>query len=223
MFRWLRRNPRPLAEQRRRIFDALADYPVYEPPHRQGPNFRYKAPDESDDQYHRATKEFLARGEENFIHLMAHRHERLAALRAFLSKFDIASGVDDVGLSAVSAWCPGNCGALVAGLRKHATGQAFFQFSPWTEQWRGFNVIFDFGIFLGECIIARNMKLYWKYLSGASENGSSNSTGYYVSGYRRFRDSFDPANHMYALCVRDKDGDLNVNTLVGIVHDRSTR
>jgi hypothetical protein len=223
MFRWLRRDPRRLPEQRRRMLDGLADYPIYEPPHHQGPNFRHKAPDESMDEYRQSTQEFLARGKENFIHLMAGRDERLAALQRFLYKFDVVSGTDEAGLRAVSAWCPGNCGTLVTDLRKTATRQAFFQFAPWTGQWRGLNVIFDLSIFFGECIITRNQKLYWKYLSGTSEGGYSNSSGYYVSGYKSFPDSFDAANYMYGLCTNDAAENLNVDVLVGVVRDRSTR
>jgi hypothetical protein len=52
---------------------------------------------------------------------MANREKRLEALGTFLVKFEVEIGIDDAGLSAVSAWCPGNCGALVANLRANVT------------------------------------------------------------------------------------------------------
>jgi hypothetical protein len=183
------------------------------------------------DEYIRSVQKFVARGEENLSHLRARRRERLAALRAFLSKFDVAVDIDDAGVSAVSAWCPGNCGALVANMRDNGTRQAFFQLAPWIGQLRGLNVVFDLGVFLGECMIDRNPKLYWKYFGGGSNDGSAASSCYYIGGFRHIRDYLDAPGYMYNLCANDQamvrwpnfHRNLHVNTLVGTVHDRSTR
>jgi hypothetical protein len=233
MLRWLRRDPKHLIEHQRRMFKLLHDYPVYEPPHRQGPNCLNQGAGQNADEYHRYIREHVARGEENLYRLrQAHRHERLAALRAFLSKFDVELYTDDAGLSAVSAWCPGNCGALVANMRDHATRRAFFQLAPWTGELRGLNVVFDLGVFLGECLIARNPKLHWKYLGGGSSSaGPANLSGYRIAGFRDIRDSLDAPSFMYNHCANDQamvrwpnfDRNLHLNTLVGIVRDRSTR
>jgi hypothetical protein len=233
MLGWLRRDPKRLIEYRRRMFDLLHDYPIYEPPHRQGPSFLCQGARQRVDEYHRYIREFVARGEENLYCLrQAHRSERLVALRTFLSKFDVEVDTDDAGLSAVSAWCPGNCGALVANMRDRATRNAFFQQAPWTGELRGLNVVFDLGVFLGECVIARNPKLYWKYHSGgSSNNGSANLSSYFIAGFRHVRDNLDAPGYMYNYCANDQamvrwpnfDRNLHVNSLVGIVHDRSTR
>jgi hypothetical protein len=224
MLRWLRRDPKHLVEHRRRMFDLLHDYPVYEPPHRQGPGLPPQGSRQSDDEYHRNIREHVARGEENLYRFrQVHRHERLEALRAFLSKFDIEVYTDDAGLSAVSAWCPGNCGALVAYMRDDATRQAFFQLAPWTGELRGLNVVFDLGVFMGECVIARNPKLHWKYVGIGS--------GYFITGFRHIGDNLDAPGYMYNCCANDQamvrwpnfDRNLHVDDLVGIVRDRSTR
>src|SRR5262249_579311 len=151
----------------RRMFDLLSDYPVYEPLHRQGPNFlRDQQGNQSAEERLQSVRAFVARGEENLAHLMAHRDERLTALRNFLLRFDVTLALDDPGLQAVSAWRPGNIGVLVANHRDHATRQAFFQHASWVGKWCGLNVIFDLGVFLGECVIARRPKLRWKYVGG---------------------------------------------------------
>ncbi len=162
MFRWLRRDPKPLVERRRCMSELLAEYPVYEPPYRQGRDFPRRTRNQDEDEYFRLGREFAARGEENFAYFLAQREVRLAALGGFLRKFDVTMGLDDAGLQAVSAWCPGNYGALVARHHEDATRHAFFELAAWTGRLRGLNVIFDLGIFLGECAIARRPKLRWK-------------------------------------------------------------
>jgi hypothetical protein len=231
MFRWLRRDPPHDIEQRRRIFDALVDYPLYEPPHRQGPNNPRHARGQGEEAYHQFIQEYNARSKQNFAYFMAHREQRLAALASFLRKFEVTIGVDDRGLSLVSAWCPGNCGALVPDLGSNATRQAFFQLAPWTEKWRGLNVIFDLGIFLGECLLIRNEHLYWEFFPRSSDDGSSNLSGYCIAGFRSIRHCIDAPECMYSVCENDAsvqrwpgfDRSRHINDLAGIVRDRSTR
>jgi len=232
MFSWLRREPASLAEHRRQMAEALADYPVYDPPHRQGPNFPRSLQGRSEADYKRLLEEFRRRGRENFSYFMECRDVRRAALSAFLARFDVRGDVDDTGLAAVSAWCPGNCGALVPGLREDTTRQAFFQLSvPWTEKLRGLNVIFDLGIFFGECITIRNRQLHWTYKPGGSNGGVPNHSGYDIAGFRNPRDSLDPVGRMYRECGND-EVDLRSGSvgravrrdgLSGMVRDFSTR
>jgi hypothetical protein len=88
---------------------------------------------------------------------------------------------------------------------------------------RGLNVVFDLGVFLGECVIARNPKLHWKYLGIG--------IGYWITGFRSIRDDLDAPGYMYNYCANDQamvrwpnyDRNFYVNDLVGIVRDRSTR
>jgi hypothetical protein len=214
------------------MFDALADYPIYEPPYRQGPSFIRRLPGKSEENYRRLLREFLERGRENLVHFVDHRHDRLTALGKFLAKFHVNTGTDDEGLAAVSAWLPHNCGALATNLRHRETRQKFFQhLEPWTDRWRGFNVIFDLGVFFGECVMDRNPRLHWIYTPGQSDDGSANHSGYGIAGFRSARDWLDPANRIYSLCTSDENHILfgrsiqvlRAETLVGIVRDFSTR
>jgi hypothetical protein len=232
MFGWFRREPTHVEERRHQMLDAVADYPVYQPPHRQGPNHPNRLRIKGDEKYIHSFRDFLARGRENFEYFLENRETRLAALQAFLAKFDVKMSRDDAGLAAVSAWCPDNCGVLASKFRDNATRQAFFQMlEPWTGSRRGFNVIFDLGVFLGEAVIARNHHLSWDYRPGASDDGSATLSGYQIIGFANKRDWFDPPQRMYGICLNAED-DLRIerggrfvreDTLVGAVRDFSTR
>jgi hypothetical protein len=225
MFGWLRREPRHLVDLRHRMSQALADYPVYEPPHRQGPN----APRGSSDEEARA---FAARGRENFVYFEERRAARLSALRAFLAKFDVVAGLEE-GLAVVSAWLPGNCGALIpAHLSRDETMQLFYRYlAPWEGNLRGLNAIFDLGVFFGECVIARNRNLHWINWPGASDNGVAISSAFNIDGFRSRRDALDPMGRMLRLCeddahdIRKKTpGErVSVTRLLGTVRDYSKR
>jgi hypothetical protein len=232
MLGWLRRDPAHLKEHRRRMSDALLDYPVYAPPYRQGPNYPRHLQIKGEDVYGRLLREFTARGRENFTYFLEQRNARLTALGIFLAKFGVMMGIDDTGLAAVSAWCPGNCGALVPNLRLDQTRQAFFQLlEPWTGQLRGLNVIVDLGVFLGECLIFRNQRLHWIYRPGTSDDGSSNSSGFQIDGFKDRRDWLDPIGFLYRVCGNDEvdlragavGRSVRSDALVGKVRDFSTR
>jgi len=212
--------------------DLLADYPIHELPHWQGPNAPRPLRSRGEDVYREFLQEFAARGRENFSYFLEHRYERLAALRMFLGKFDVPAKVDHAGLIAVSAWCPGNCGALVAKLRRPETRQVFFRpATPWMGQWRGINVVFDLGVFFGESVILRNRRLHWEYRPGASDDGSALHSGYAIGGFKDKRDWLDPMASMYDHCLAAEDdirsgrvgGFIRADTLVGMVRDFSTR
>jgi hypothetical protein len=234
MFSWLRRDPDHLVQHRRRLFDALADYPVYAPPYRQGPNHAIGAQSVNDDASRKSFADFLTRGQENFAYFLRNQEGRISSLRAFLNKFEVKLDTDDAGISVASAWCPVNCGALVANLRKDSTRQEFLQMSvPWIEAQRGFNVIFDLGIFIGECVIERNRGLKWKYRPAVSHDGSTSLSGYEIEGVGNVqrRVFFDPMVRMYGICLQ-AENDLRLRqvgrlvkaeTLARTVRDYATR
>jgi hypothetical protein len=214
MFRWLRLDPKHLRERRQSMRRALVGYPVYDPPHSQ----RLPLSNEQ--------------GQENFRYFLEHREARMAALSAFLEKFDVKMGFDDVGLAAVSAWCPGHFGSLARNLRDHKTGQIFFmRLQPWTEQWHGLNVIFDLGIFVGESIIARNPRLHWAREPGLGRDGVSYGSGYIIDGFKKIRDWLDPMTFIFRACGNDEEHSrsgkisftVRPDLLVGKVRDFSTR
>jgi len=233
MLRWFRREPRYLVERRQFLSDAVADYPLYQPPHRQGPNYLRSVQNQIEDEHIRLFREFMARAEENFQFFLEQRPARLAALYAFLDKFGVKVGLDDTGLSAVSAWLPGNGCALIGDPRSEAVVQAFYQMqTPWTQSLRGFNVVFDLGVFLGEALIARQPRLHWKLLLGLSEKGESATTGYALEGFlmKRNGNHIDPPERVFGECWNEvntlrfrQPRFLDSNLLVGIVRDFSKR
>lgn len=208
---------------------SLTDYPIYDPPHRQGPNF-VREPDSPASR--QQSREFVERGRENFAYSLDNRAARLAALRSFLAKFSVDATLDESGLTAVSTWCPGNCGTLAADLRSISIRQAYFQrVTPRTDAQRGLNVIFDLGIFFGECLIARNSRLHWAYHPGSSDDGSANHSGYCIEGFKNRRQHLDPPGRLLIECGTDelsiRRGEVGkyvrTDTLVGAVRDYSTR
>ena len=233
MFPWLRRDPKHLVERRQSMLRAMADYPPYEPPHRQGPNFLDRVSRQGEVEYEVLLQRFTDRGRENLDYFLKHREVRMNALSAFLEKFDVQMGFGDAGLAAVSAWCPQNCGSLVPDLRDQNTRQVFFQMlQPWTGQWRGFNVIFDLGTFLGESLIVRSPRLHWIYQPGLSEDGVSNHSGYGIGGFKKGAGNwFDPMGFICDACTRNQAYLRTKNSifftrpdfLIGQVRDFSSR
>src|SRR5262249_21742249 len=116
------------------------------------------------------------------------------------------------------------------------TTQAFYQMqTPWIEALRGLNVTFDLGIFLGECLIARNTRLHWKFRHGLSEDGKSANSGYVIEGFvKKDGGWIDPPQRLYSSCTNDLNEAYHLATgrtwrivtptmLEGIVRDFSKR
>lgn len=184
MFNWLRREPKELIERRQALAPALADYPLYQPPDHPGPFLRRRH-DQTEQDYMRYRDQYAVRSDENFRYFMDQRATRLAALKALLDRFGVSASLDDVGLASVSAWFADHSFALVGSVEDHAIVEAFYRMqTPWTEQLRSLNFIFDLGVFLGESLIKKQPRLHWKYLPGISDDGESFSTGYVIEGFR---------------------------------------
>jgi hypothetical protein len=234
MFRWLQREPKELIERRQALSPALVDYPLYQPPYRQGAFLR-RRPDQTEEDFARYSHEYAARSQQNFLYFMDQRATRLVALQAFLGRFGVSASLDDAGLASVSAWFPDNDFAL-ANFRDESVVQAFYQLqTPWIEELRSLNVIFDLGIFLGESLIQTQPRLYWKYIPGVSDHGESVSTGYKIEGFRRKGKGnwLDPGqliltrckvdlNNLYSYAPRPR-ALRNYDIFVGVVRDYSTR
>jgi hypothetical protein len=234
MFRWQQREPKPLIERRQMLSPVLADYPLYQPPHPEGPFLRRRQ-DQTEEDYKRYSHEYAARSEQNFGYFMEQRSARLLALQAFLDRFGVSASLDDAGLKSVSAWLPDNAYAL-ANLRDAAVRQAFYQMqTPWTGVLRGLNVIFDLSIFFGESLIQKQPRLHWKHIPGVSDNGESFGTGYQIEGFQRKGKGnwLDPGQYLLG-CFWNDLNDLysysptphafrNYDLLVGLVRAYSTR
>jgi hypothetical protein len=235
MFRWLKREPKELIERRQVLSTPLADYPLYLPPHRQGPNFLRRRHNQTEEEYVSYIHEFVARSEQNFLYFMEQRATRLAALQAFLGTFGVSASPDDAGLASVSAWLRDN-GFALANLRDKVVVETFYRMqTPWSERLRGLNVIFDLGVFLGESLIRKQPRLHWKFIPGSSDYGESAGTGHHIDGFRRKGKGgwMDPAGYILGCCLIDLN-DIhsysptpralrNYNILVGVVRDYATR
>ena len=230
MFRWLQREPKRIVERQRVLSLALVDYPLYEPPHRQGPHYLRRRDNQTEDSYVSYVHQYVARSDQNFLFFMEQRATRLAKLQTFLGKFGVSASLDDTGLASVSAWFPDNSGAL-ANLRDLRVHQAFYQMqTPWIEGHRGLNVIFDLGVYFGESLIKKQPRLHWKYTNGPSDGGESFGTGYVIEGFHRKGKGrrLDPGQRILGCCHNDLtfyslSSSKNYDVLVGMVRDHSTR
>lgn len=184
MFAWLHRKPTPASEDERRVRDALAGYPLYDPP-------RWTSEDQP-------VRPII---DEYRAYFLDNRNRRVEALSRFLAKFDVALSVDDEGVRAVSAWCPAYADLLVDGLEHYyendAIWHAYHSFeAPWTGPLTGLNPIFDLGVYLGECMLSRNPRLKWMPLLDPELNKGASHP---IFGQRSGR-PFDPIKSTYTDC-----------------------
>jgi hypothetical protein len=120
------------------------------------------------------------KAKENFDYFLQQRALRLQCLRSFLKKFEIDATTDDSGLAAVSRWFD-LYGGLLLHFRPRDTSSlnAFVSYAPpWTGEHLGINVVWDIGIYLGECIIARRRSAYWDLDTGDPDPVSLEAIGY---------------------------------------------
>ncbi|MGJ5181049.1 hypothetical protein ACQR16_29230 [Bradyrhizobium oligotrophicum] len=148
MLSWFGRRPAAPSPEQLRVLDALAGYPPYAPP-------VWKSYDQSD----------VSANEDYVAYFFNQQDRRIEALRSFLGKLQVVLGFEDQKIKTVSAWCASHADLLVDGLQhqeSEALWTAYNHFNtPWVESLVGLNVVFDLGVFMGSCIIARNPKLKW--------------------------------------------------------------
>jgi hypothetical protein len=179
MFAWLRRAPPAPTKQQRQLALALAEYPPYAPP-----------------DWNPDTKSFHDANVEYEEYFFGSRQMRLDALRAFLGKFDVALGLDDVGLMAISAWMPVYADLLLPNLDDDAVEDAYRSFTPsWMGTLSGLNPIFDLGVYYAECLWSRRTKLKWLIVRGPDGPGVT----HFISGLFGGR-LFDPFHWTYVEC-----------------------
>ena len=182
MFAWLRRKPAPPSEEKLRVLDALADYPVYTPPI-----------------WSSEAQSFKEAGDAYASFFFENRSGRVEALRSLLEKFDLALNLEEDGVKAVSAWLPVYADLLVDGLQHQESDDLYCAYHwfevPWTGPLIGFNPIFDLGVFIGECVLHRNPRLKWRaFVKPELNKGAS----HIIFGNRG--QAFDPINWIYTEC-----------------------
>ncbi|WP_232630249.1 hypothetical protein [Methylobacterium sp. Leaf118] len=129
------------AWRRRRLERAIADYPIYIPPH---PGYR---PTLSDEQV-----------ETNFAHFMRTREQRVLNVLKLLSNFSIQLDPSLDRAKELDRWI-WKYGAF---LTPRETGESIKTHNPtWTGPWRGLNVAFDIATLLGECIVRKHQNYEW--------------------------------------------------------------
>lgn len=125
----------------------MANYPLYEPPHR-------------------AAEGSLPFGkiEENFAYFMDVRLNRLAFFRRWLSsRFGVKAELNGAGVLALDKWADHYSGGLVLGGDDES--EVFTTYQPdWTGERRGYNVLVDVAVFLGEYLILKRPQLHWTLL-----------------------------------------------------------
>jgi hypothetical protein len=183
MFAWLHRKPAPASQDKRRVRDALAGYPPYDPP-------RWTSEDQP-------AQPII---DEYRAYFLDNRNRRVEALSRFLAKFDIALSLDDEGVKAVSAWLPTYADLLVDGLQQQESDDiwcAYHYFDPpWIGPLTGLNPIFDLGVYMGECMLSRNPRLKWMPMLAPEPNKGASHP---IFGQRSGR-PFDPINSTYTEC-----------------------
>src|SRR5262245_12430065 len=179
MFRWLRRDSRHRTYRLRHMSEALTNYPPYMPP----------AWNPGITSVHDASADYRR-------FFFANREGRIDALRMFLGTFNVVLNFDDNGVMAVSAWCPHYADALVEEMDTDGVRNAYDSFAaPWAGSLIGLNVIFDLGIYYGECLLARNPKLTWQPVRGPEPNNVAHP----IFGQKNRR-PFDPIKDAYRIC-----------------------
>lgn len=179
MFGWLRRDRTQLAEGQRKVLEALADYVPYSPP-----------------EWNSDTKSLHDASAEYRAFFFDNRELRVETFSRFIAKFSVAANFDEAGTRAVSAWCPLYADLLVDGLERDSVADTYYEFAcPWTGTMIGLNVIFDLGIYIGECVLARNTKLKWL----PSRGPEARILAHPIFGQKYHR-PFDPIKWSYVLC-----------------------
>jgi hypothetical protein len=133
--------------RQQRLQRALANYPIYDPPHK-------------------AEERILQRDQalENFEYFLDVRQERVRYFLSWLhSKFGLDARLEEHGLDSVLGWALEYTAVLMPPLETRKGGEVFLEYSqPWTGAYTGANTLFDLGATLGEAIILRRPQLKWQ-------------------------------------------------------------
>lgn len=170
-----------------RIQQVIKNYPVYSPPITQN---EIDLP--------------LIKAKENFAFFKQNIAFRMEVFRALLKRFSISATTNDQDLAAVSEWFDRYGGLLrYYRLRDTSTLNAFVHYDPrWIGRYIGINVIWDIGIYVGECIIARRRYARWDINTGDPDPLSCKALGFHrphIEGLS-WPPSCDPITHVFDIC-----------------------
>jgi hypothetical protein len=185
MFDWWRRKSTQRTELERRMSDALVDYPVYELPEW--------------DPVIKSLRDLATEYAQFFLNNRAHR---LDSLRKFLAKFDVALSFDDAGVIAVSTWHPLYADLLLDEWTEEFQLSYIHFDQPWTAGLLGLNVVFDLGVYFGECMLFRNPTLRWTPMRYYDHQDRYNVAHPIFGVHDKV---FDPVRSMYVTCAQIRE------------------
>ncbi|QGM97487.1 hypothetical protein [Methylocystis parvus] len=170
---------------KRRLQEALRDYPEYAPP------FRGKA------------KLKRAQAEANFEFFMSQRSKRLECLGRFLLGFAVSLELTPEGLPLLDAWLLRYGGYLIP-----PGGDAIDALErydpPWTSAFAGMNIVHDVSVFAGEYIIRHNPNARWGLFVGDGIRGARDMMGYYHPCLFRIHPHHRGYSDTYPLYIADE-------------------
>jgi hypothetical protein len=128
---------------------AIAGYPIYDVPNKHNEGA--------------LRKEQI---DENFAYFMEVRLQRLAFFRSWLSDhYGVEAPLNGDGILAIEKWADLYGVGLVA--NPDGSSEVFTTYQPnWTGDNRGYNVLVDIAIFLGEFLLSKHSHLHWMLLAG---------------------------------------------------------
>jgi hypothetical protein len=123
----------------------------------------------------------IGMAKENFNYFQTHLASRQTSFRTFMKTFAIDATTDDRGLVAVSEWFNRFGGLLLYYKpRSVTTLHAFVNYDPpWIGRYIGINVVWDIGIYIGNCIIARRASAHWDLNTGNPGPMSCSALGFH--------------------------------------------
>jgi hypothetical protein len=135
-----KRTPEPLVP----LEPLLAEYPLYDPPHKVEERVLPKE-----------------QAQENFDYFLRVRQERVAFLTTWLrAHFGVTLTPDQQGVAAMNKWMVQYGGLL---LPNETVSNSYFSYDPpWTGEGAGCNVLFDLATTFGEFLIANCPNLHWE-------------------------------------------------------------
>jgi hypothetical protein len=127
---------------RRKVWDALADYPIYSPPFR-------------------GTHPVLSQSEikANYDYFLEQKSLRLEYLAKYLARFFVELHLSHEALPDLEKWLYRYGGYLIPGsaMRMALDGYGL----TWLGEYHGVNIIYDISIFVGDFVVSKNKNARW--------------------------------------------------------------
>jgi hypothetical protein len=129
--------------KQRRVKEAVRNYPIYSPPNKQEER---TLPDSA-----------VA---ENFEYFLRTRHQRTTFLRDWLREhFRVSTFPEEPDAAPILVWLSRYGEQL---LNATPWNSSFYTYDPpWTDEFAGYNVLFDVGTVIGESVVRQSVNVEW--------------------------------------------------------------